>query len=309
MVVEVIADGLAFPEGPVVLPDGLIACVQMAADVVTVLGPAEETATQAPLARRDLRCPGGPNGMVLTAGGRHAIVCLNGGLTFTADGDHLLPGIAEDPQARGGLTLIDLDTGTLEPVIGCGPDSPVSGPNDVVLSAPDSPAGEGIWFTDLGRRLDDGPEPGGVFWFGGGLGVVRAAYPRPGRPNGIALSADGATLYVTESASAQIWAWPILGPGELREPLLVRQFAAPARLDGIAVTAAGNLVVATLVLGELTTLSPTGQVLSRVAVDDPMPTNVCFGGSDHTDLFVTLGATGRLVRLPWPEPGLSPSPR
>lgn len=309
MTVEVIADGLAFPEGPVVLPDGSIACVQMAADVVSVLGPAEETASGTPIARRDLRCPGGPNGMALAAGGRHAIICLNGGLSFTADGDHLLPGIAEDPQARGGLARIDLDTGALESLIDCGPDSPVSGPNDVVLSAPGTPAGEGIWFTDLGRRLDDGPEPGGVFWFGEVQGVVRAAYPRPGRPNGIALSADGATLYVTESASAQIWAWPVLGPGHLGEPRLVHQFAAPARLDGIAVTAVGNLVVATLVLGELTTLSPTGQVLSRVAVDDPMPTNVCFGGPDHTDLFVTLGATGRLVRLPWPEPGLSLLPR
>lgn len=293
---KLIAERLAFPEGPAVLADGSIALVQMAADLVTVIAPDGR--------RRDLPCPGGPNGLAVEPDGEHVVVCLNGGLSFSRDRDgRLLPGTALDEGARGGLARLSLRTGEFDPIIPPGPDSPASGPNDVVLSPADSTAGEGIWFTDLGRRLVDRLEPGALFWVGPDGRAVRAAYPLPGRPNGIALSDDGGTLYVTESLSAQVRAWPVLGPGELGGPQLVHQFPAPARLDGMALTAAGNLVVATLVVGQLTTLSPSGTIRARLAVDDPMPTNVCFAGPARTDLVVTLGSTGRLVRMPWPEPG------
>lgn len=294
---ETIASGLAFPEGPVVLPDGSVAVVQMAADLITVFG--------AQGRRRDLACPGGPNGMALESDGEHLVVCLNGGLSFTREGPgRLMPGIAQDAAARGGLVRMSLSTGDLEALIEPGAGSPTSGPNDVAWSPADSIGGEGVWFTDLGRRLPNSIEPGAIFWRGARGEVVRAAYPRRGRPNGIALSPDAATLYVTESLSAQVLAWPVLGPAALGEPRLVHQFDPPARLDGMAVTAAGNLVVATLVVGALTTVDPTGQVLDRLEVDDPMPTNVAFGGADGRHLYATLGSTGRLVRLDWPEPGL-----
>lgn len=299
--VDLLADGLAFPEGPVVLPDGSIAVVQMAADLVTVIC--------ADGRRRDLDCPGGPNGMALEPDGDHVIVCLNGGLSFTRDAfGRLMPGVARSASARGGLVRMSLATGDIETLVEPGATSPVSGPNDVVLSSSASPAGVGSWFTDLGRRLPDAIEPGGIVWRGEGGEVVRAAYPRRGRPNGIALSSDQATLYVTESLSAQVWAWPVLGPGRLGEARLVRQFDTPARLDGMAVTASGNLVVATLVVGALTAMDTQGRMLASVEVDDPMPTNLAFGGADGRDLYVTLGSTGRLVRMRWPEPGASLPP-
>ena len=111
-------------------------------------------------------------------------------------------------------------------------------------------------------------------------------------------------LYVSESATAEVWRWPVLGPGELGAPGLVHRFDSPARLDGMALTESGNIVVATLVVGELTTLSPRCDVLHRFAVDDPMPTNVAFGGPERRDLYVTLGSTGRLLQFDWPEPGI-----
>jgi gluconolactonase len=37
---------------------------------------------------------------------------------------------------------------------------------------------------------------------------------------------------------------------------------------------------------------------------DAMPTNICFGGPDLRTAFITLQATGRLVRCSWPRPGL-----
>ena len=35
-----------------------------------------------------------------------------------------------------------------------------------------------------------------------------------------------------------------------------------------------------------------------------MPTNICFGGKDMRTAYVTLSLTGKLVALPWDEPGL-----
>lgn len=289
---EVLATGLAFPEGPVVLPDGSVAVVEMAADLVTLLRPDGS--------RRSLPCGPGPNGMALAPGGEELLVCLNGGLTFDRRPDgRLHPGIATDKGARGGLARLRVDTGETRPLLACGADAPVSAPNDVVVSPAGAPGEGGCWFTDLGRRFADHQEHGGVYWCGDDGTLVRAAYPRFGRPNGIALSWDGTVLYVTESESAQVWAWKVLGPGRLDDARLVHQFPYPCRLDGMVVTASGHLVVATLVAGRLTTLSPGGEVVGHVEVDDPFPTNVCLAGPEAgTDLLVTLGASGRLVRLP-----------
>lgn len=296
---DVLATGLAFPEGPVALPDGSVAVVQMAADLVTVLSPGGT--------RCDLDCPGGPNGMALDDDGQHAVVCLNGGLSFTRTADdRLLPGRATDADARGGIARISLTTGALRPLVPRGPSSPLSGPNDLVRSPTHSPAGPGWWVTDLGRQLADRTEPGCVAFVHDDGSLVVAAPGRTGRPNGVGLSPDARTLYVSESRTARLWAWPVRGPGLLGEPRLVHAFPPPCRLDGLAITRTGNVVVATLVAGRLTTVSPEGRVIGVDEVDDPMPTNACFSGLDGRDLLVTLGSTGRVVRRHWHEPGALP---
>ncbi len=41
---------------------------------------------------------------------------------------------------------------------------------------------------------------------------------------------------------------------------------------------------------------------------EPMPdrytTNLCFGGPDMRDAFITLSSSGRVVKARWPRPGL-----
>jgi gluconolactonase len=36
-----------------------------------------------------------------------------------------------------------------------------------------------------------------------------------------------------------------------------------------------------------------------------MPTNICFGGADMRTAYITLSTSGRLVAMPWHEPGYS----
>jgi gluconolactonase len=81
------------------------------------------------------------------------------------------------------------------------------------------------------------------------------------------------------------------------------QFPGYRRLDSLAIAASGNIIVATLVSGEITTVSPGGEILRVVKMPDRMPTNICFGGPDMRTAYITLSTTGRLAAMAWDEPG------
>jgi len=128
----------------------------------------------------------------------------------------------------------------------------------------------------------------------------------------VTLSPDGRTLYVAETETGRLWAWDIVGPGLVRKDpwpssnggRVLCQFPGYRRLDSIATTAAGNICVATLVSGEITTVSPTGEIIRAVKMPERMPTNICFGGPGMKTAFITLSLTGKLAAIEWDEPGL-----
>ena len=72
-------------------------------------------------------------------------------------------------------------------------------------------------------------------------------------------------------------------------------------LEGV--DGAGNVCVATILNGGITTITPEGQH-SHIAFPDILVTNIAFGGDDMCDAWVTLSGTGNLVKCRWPEPGL-----
>ena len=73
----------------------------------------------------------------------------------------------------------------------------------------------------------------------------------------------------------------------------------------MAVDALGNILVATLLHGGISVVSPDGRLCSHVPLPDPYVTNLCFGGPDLRTLYVTLSGTGRLLAIDdWPVPGL-----
>jgi gluconolactonase len=117
---------------------------------------------------------------------------------------------------------------------------------------------------------------------------------------------------VAETETGRLWAWDIEAPGKLKkEPWpssaggrVLCQFPGYRRLDSIAIAASGNIIVATLVAGEITTVSPSGEILRTVKMPERMPTNICFGGPDMRTAYITLSNTGKLVAMQWDEPGL-----
>jgi len=298
---RVLADGLRFPEGPVAMPDGSVALVEIEAGRITRVAP---DGTKSVIARPG----GGPNGLALGPNGS-LYVTNNGGFAWHEEGPEMLRPTGPSADYRGGrIERIDPATGAVTVLYErCG-EHLLSGPNDLVFDGQG-----GFWFSDLGKVRARGRDHGAVYWAAeDGSRIVEAAHPVPGGANGIGLSPDGKVLYVAETETGRLWAWDVLGPGVLRkEPWpsphggrLVCQFPGFRRLDSLAVTAAGNIVVATLVSGEITTVAPTGEILRVVKMPERMPTNICFGGPDMRTAYVTLSLTGKLVSLPWDEPGL-----
>jgi gluconolactonase len=61
--------------------------------------------------------------------------------------------------------------------------------------------------------------------------------------------------------------------------------------------------VGTLRNGGITVFSRSGGT-EHHEVPDPMVTNICFGGADMQDAWITGSGTGRLFKCRWPRPGL-----
>lgn len=297
---RILAEDLRFPEGPVVMPDGAVVVVEIAAGCLTRIAP---DGTKTVIARPG----GGPNGIALGPGGK-IYCCNNGGFTWHEEPGMLRP-TGQAPDYTGGrIEVIDPATGSVEVLYDrCG-EHRLKGPNDIVFD----PNG-GFWFSDLGKVRTRDRDHGGVYWAAAdGSRIVEAAFPVFGGANGIALSPDGKVLYVAETETGRLWAWDVEGPGRLRKDpwpsssggRVLCQFPGYRRLDSIAVTAAGNICVATLVSGEITTVSPTGEILRVAKMPERMPTNICFGGEGMRTAYITLSTTGKLAAMPWDEPGL-----
>ena len=295
-----LATGLRFPEGPVVLPDGSIALVEIEAQVISRITPDGARQIIA-------HTGGGPNG--LAAGPENSLIlCNNGGFTWHEEPDILRPSGTAADYTNGRIEVVDIATGAVRLLYDrCG-DVMLKGPNDLQLDGKG-----GFWFSDLGKVRPRDRDHGGVYWAAlDGSRIIEAAFPFFGGANGIGISPDGEKLYVAETETGRLWAFDIMGPGTLRKNpwpstsggTLLCQFPGFRRLDSLALTAAGNIVVATLISGEITTVSPAGDILDVVKMPERMPTNICFGGPDMRTAYITLSNTGKLVSMPWREAGL-----
>jgi gluconolactonase len=294
---RVVATGLRFPEGPVWLKDGSVALVEIARGTVSIVGPAGDVRVLADTG-------GGPNGMAVGPDGCF-YVCNNGGFDWV-EIDGLLRPVGQPADYVGGrIERVDPASGAVTRLYdGCG-GFPLRGPNDIVFDSQG-----GFYFTDLGKTRARDRDWGGVYYArADGSHIAELAFPVL-TPNGIGLSPDERTVYVAETETARLWAFDLESPGVARKQpppsphggRLICGLGGFQRFDSLAVDAAGNICVATLVTGAVTVITPGGEVVKQVRFADPATTNICFGGPDLTTAYVTLSGTGQLVELPWEGP-------
>lgn len=290
---QLVAEGLGFPEGPVWMPDGSLVFVEIARGRLSRVSSTGVTSVVAELG-------GGPNGAALMPDGG-ILVCNNGGGDFVS--------IGGAPYAQGRIEVVDPESGSVECLYDADGEHPLSAPNDLVLDG----AG-GFWFTDFGKRHERFQLNGSVYWASLDGREIRPVITGLHSPNGIGLSPDGRTLYVTETLTARLWSWPIESPGELSRRrgtrhggVFVAGTANYRRFDSLAVTESGRVLVGTLDDGGITEIDPmTGRSWFH-PVDDRFVTNLCFGGEDFSTLYLTLAQSGRIVAAPWCERGLRPA--
>lgn len=296
MDVEIVAEGLQFPEGPVFMPDGSIILVEIKRQTLTRVTPDGRRETIAEI-------PGGPNGAALGPDGR-VYVCNNGGFEWREVMGQTISGDAPPDYRGGSILAVDLKTGKAETlyteVNGCR----LKGPNDIVFDRTG-----GFWFTDFGKTYPRHRDHGGLYYARpDGSTIVEVAYPLIS-PNGVGLSPDEKTVYVADTFTARLLAFDLSAPGELAPspmPLPGRVAGSVPGMqffDSLAVEEGGKVCVATLLNGGVTVMTPDGAA-EHVPMPDLFVTNLCFGGADRRDAYITLSGTGRLGKVRWPRPGL-----
>jgi gluconolactonase len=178
---------------------------------------------------------------------------------------------------------------------------PLNAPNDVVVAQDGA-----IWFTDPGYGIDGNYEghtaraelPANVYRLDPQTGAAKIAADDFTRPNGLAFSADGATLYITdtgitEGGPAHIRKFTV-DSGKLSGGVIFAEGFAPGFVDGIRTDMAGNLWCARgwadSAENGVHCYSPAGELLGKIHLPEPCA-NICFGGAKRNRLFMAAGTS------------------
>jgi len=293
-----LASGLQFPEGPVLLPDGNLLLTEIQRGTLSRITPQGEVQVVAELG-------GGPNGVAIGPDGAAYVTNNGGSFRFHAVEGLNIPGATPPEHQGGSIQRVDLATGEVRTLYTECEGQRLIGPNDLVFDQQG-----GFWFTDHGCGNEHSRQFGGLYYaLPDGSRIVRAGPPLLA-PNGVGLSPDEKVVYVADTYLGRLWAFDVLSPGVVQT---VSPFQ-PARvvanlpgcqfLDSLAVQADGKVCVATILNGGITVFDPATGLTEHAAVPDLICTNLCFGGADMRDVWITASGTGKVYRSRWPSPGL-----
>ncbi|HSJ05643.1 MAG TPA: SMP-30/gluconolactonase/LRE family protein [Longimicrobiales bacterium] len=228
-------------------------------------------------------------------------------------------GLAWDGEGRlvaamganfGGRAIVrtDLRTGRSVFLAGLYNGRSLNSPNDLVLDA----AGR-VYFTDpryVGHEPVEQPVEG-VYRIDTDGSVTRII-DDAGKPNGVAVSPDGRTLYVASSewpvrtGFNAVLAWDLGDDGSVSNIRTLIDFRPDAGPDGMAVDVDGNIYMARPSADPgVYVVSPGGDELAWLRLPDN-PTNVAFGTGEHArTLFITAGP--RVYAVPTSRSGFHPN--
>jgi gluconolactonase len=281
---ELICEDLRLPEGPVLRPEGswVVTELALARGCVTAV---DEDGRRTELART-----GRPNGLALTADGTLWIA------------ESLQPSILALSPA-GDVRTVATDPRLLWPNDICvGREGSIFATDSGVLVRDfliaDVARSDLINVKFDGKVVRVGPSDGEIEWIDKGIDFA----------NGIAFGPDRA-LYVNETMTGNVYRYAEPGAGARRE--LFANVLAPdwkgsglRGPDGMAFDRDGYLYVAVFGQGDVTVISPAGEIVNRIPCGGNAPTNVAFGPQGSGYFVVTEDEHGTLERYPVAADGL-----
>jgi len=231
------------------------------------------------------------------------------GNTFDAEGRLIsCEGAEHGSGGRRRVVRTNVTTGKVELLAERFEGKRFNSPNDVVVDA------EGrIWFTDPLYAPDRSImelDHESVFRIDLD-GTIHCVVSQPdiGRPNGLAITPDGKTLYVVDSnhlrpdGQRKIWAFDMDGEGRPKNQRMLFDFGRGRGGDGMRLDRQGNLWIAAGISaprhanesGDVPTgvyvVSPQGELIGRIPIPEDVITNLAFGGPNKQTLYVTAGKT------------------
>jgi len=297
MDIQLVTEGLEFPEGPIAMADGSIILTEIKGQRLTRVHPDGRKETV-------VETGGGPNGAAIGPDGAIYITNNGGSFEWLDVQGMCVPGPTPASHTGGSIQRYDLATGKLSTVYEDCEGRRLVGPNDLVFDK----AG-GLWFTDHGCSTPEGRKFGGVYYARPDGSLISRQRDHLISPNGIGLSPDEAVVYAADTSLGRLWAFDVAEPGVLA----AGPGFAPGRvicnlqdyqlLDSLAVEAGGKVCVATIINGGITAFDPDGST-EHFPFPDLICTHICFGGGDMMDAWITASATGKLYKARWPRPGL-----
>ena len=297
MDIELVAEGFEFPEGPIAMADGSVILTEIKGRRLTrvTADGGKETIVET---------GGGPNGAAIGPDG--AIWITNNGGSFGwLDSQGLtIPGPTPAGHVGGMIQRYDLASGKLETVYEACDGRRLIGPNDLVFDRQG-----GFWFTDHGCSTPQGRNFGGLYYAKADGSHISRQRDHLISPNGVGLSPDESVVYAADTQIGRLWAFDVASPGQLAPPpgfapgRVICNLPGYQLLDSLAVEADGKVCVATIINGGVTAFDPDGST-EHFAFPDLICTNICFGGADMRDAWITASSTGKLLKVRWPRPGL-----
>lgn len=261
---ETLAQGLKFPEGPALSPDGkTLYAVNVQSSAISRLDLTTKVLTYA--------------WVTLPEGGR------GNGMTLGPDGALYVADVGRKLIAR-----IALPDGEVTMVVDRAPGGkPFRGPNDLIFDKQG-----GIYFTDPDGSW--GMPIASVYHVARKSHVVSLVADGLRFPNGLVLSPDEKTLYVAESPLHRITAITLADGAK-------RVFCVTGTVgggDGMRLGRDGFLYAAIYGEGVIAKISPQGEVVHRYDVQvGKNCTNLCFA-PDGRSLYVTETDTNTIIHLP-----------
>jgi gluconolactonase len=227
-----------------------------------------------------------------TAGGASVFLETAGtnGLAVNSDGDLVVA-----RQLDGTLSIIDIDSPLTAPVVVADEfmSARFNSPNDLIISSTGH-----YYFTDPDWQAPDpNPQLAERAYHVTPTGTVTAIAGTPDKPNGIALSLDESTLYVTGTNG--LVKFPIMDGGTVGTGSSVGDFSGGG--DGIGRDCAGNLYFTNG--DQIVVYDKDGAKYETAISVGASVTNIAFGGPTNTTMFITSLSPAALRTIEMDIPG------